>query len=70
MIFNTHSHLQDKVFDAQRDTLIEAVKQQGMKVLLVGYTPEMNRAAIALAEQHDNFVVAVGIHPNHAHDWE
>ena len=70
MIFNTHSHLQDKVFDAQRDTLIEAVKQQGMKVLLVGYTPEMNRAAIALAEQHDNFVVAVGIHPNHADNWE
>lgn len=70
MIFNTHSHLQDPVFDLQRDALIQEVKQLGMKVLLVGYTPQMNRAAIALAEQYENFVVAVGIHPNHAHDWE
>lgn len=70
MMFNTHSHLQDSVFDSNRDELIQDVKQLGMKVLLVGYTPEMNRAAIALAEQHDHFVVAVGIHPNHADDWE
>lgn len=70
MMFNTHSHLQDPVFDETRDALIEAVKERGMKVLLVGYTPQMNRAAIALAEQHDNFVVAVGIHPNHANDWQ
>jgi TatD DNase family protein len=70
MIYNTHSHLHDPVFDDQRDALIQAVKQRGMTVLLVGYTPQMNRRAIELAQEHDEFVVAVGIHPNHSHDWQ
>jgi len=69
-MYNTHSHLHDPVFDDQREVLIQSVKQQGMKVLLVGYTPEMNRRAIELAQVHEEFVVAVGIHPNHAHDWQ
>jgi TatD DNase family protein len=70
MIYNTHSHLQDAVFDDQREALIRDVQERGMKVLLVGYTPQMNRRAIELAQAYDCFVVAVGIHPNHAHDWE
>jgi TatD DNase family protein len=69
-MYNTHSHLHDPVFDDQREALIQAVKQQGMRVLLVGYTPEMNRRAIELAQAHEEFVVAVGIHPNHANDWQ
>ena len=70
MIFNTHSHLQDASFDDIRSSLIDATLESGMKVLLIGFTPEMNRKAIELAEQYDHFYVAVGIHPNHANDWQ
>lgn len=70
MIYNTHSHLQDVSFDAIRDSLITDTINLGMKVLLVGFTPQMNQTAIALAEQYDHFVVAVGIHPNHANEWQ
>lgn len=70
MIYNTHSHLQDASFDDIRATLIDATLKSGMKVLLIGFTPEMNRKAIELAEQYDHFAVAVGIHPNHANEWQ
>ncbi len=70
MIYNTHSHLQDSSFDDIRATLIDATLKSGMKVLLIGFTPEMNRKAIELAEQYDHFYVAVGIHPNHANEWQ
>jgi TatD DNase family protein len=69
MIYNTHSHLQDPMFDATRPRIIEEIQNANMTVLLVGYTPEMNQRALALADAHDCFVVAVGIHPNHASDW-
>ncbi len=70
MIYNTHSHLQDASFDDIRSSIIDATLESGMKVLLIGFTPEMNRKAIELAEQYDHFYVAVGIHPNHANEWQ
>jgi TatD DNase family protein len=70
MIYNTHSHLQDDSFDDIRSSLIDATLNSGMKVLLIGFTPEMNRKAIELAERYDHFLVAVGIHPNHANEWQ
>lgn len=69
MIYNTHSHLQDVSFDETRASLIADTIERGMKVLLIGFTPIMNQKAIDLAEQYDHFVVAVGIHPNHANEW-
>ena len=41
-----------------------------MRVLLIGYTKEMNERAIQLAEAHDCFTVAVGIHPNHSANYQ
>ncbi len=70
MIYNTHSHLQDPVFDSSREVIIERVKALNMTVLLIGYTKEMNERAIKLAEAHDCFVVAVGIHPNHSANYQ
>jgi TatD DNase family protein len=70
LIYNTHSHLHDPVFDATREAIIERVLAQGMRVLLIGYTKEMNERAIALAEQYDCFDVAVGIHPNHSANYQ
>jgi TatD DNase family protein len=69
-MFNTHSHLQDPVFDATREAIIERIKELRMTVLLIGYTNEMNERAIQLAEAHDCFKVAVGIHPNHSANYQ
>lgn len=68
-MYNTHSHLQDPVFDDTREAIIERVRALGMRVLLIGYTKDMNDRAIALAEQYDCFDVAVGIHPNHSANY-
>lgn len=70
MIYNTHSHLQDESFDGIREELIAATIERKMHVLLIGFTPEMNKKAIELAERYDHFKVAVGIHPNHANEWQ
>lgn len=70
MIYNTHSHLQDPVFDDTREAIIKRIQELGMRVLLIGYTKDMNERAMALADQHDCFDVAVGIHPNHSGNYE
>lgn len=70
MIYNTHSHLHDPVFDTIRESIIKRITELDMQVLLIGYTKEMNERAISLAEAHDCFTVAVGIHPNHSANYQ
>lgn len=65
MLIDTHSHLHVKEFDADRAQVIERAREAGVDFIAVGFEPEGNTAAAALAAQYNTFWTA-GIHPHHA----
>ncbi len=75
-MIDTHAHLDDEQFDADRDAVLERAVQAGVgTIVCVGTTAESSRAAIRLAERYPALFAAVGIHPNscaqaQADDWQ
>lgn len=67
MLFDTHTHLDDKQFDHDREEVIERIKAAGVVYAVnVGSGIEESRNSIALAEKHDFIYAAVGVHPGNA----
>lgn len=65
MIFDTHSHYDDKVFDEDRDALLRSLRTNGVeRVVNVGADMVSSRTALALAEQYDFVYCALGVHPS------
>jgi TatD DNase family protein len=64
IIIDTHAHLDMPEFDSDRDIVIGRAKEAGVAgIITVGIDIKSCRQAIALAEQHPQVWVAVGIHP-------
>ena len=64
MYFDTHAHYDDKAFDADRDTLLAALREAGVTLVVdPGCDVKSSEAAIALAERFAHVYAAVGIHP-------
>lgn len=65
MIFDTHSHYDDKVFDEDRDALLRSLRTNGVeRVVNVSADMVSSRTALALAEQYDFVYCALGVHPS------
>ena len=65
MLFDTHAHLDDHAFDADRRELLAALPGQGIGLLMnPGCSLESSRNAIGLAEEYDYIYAAVGSHPD------
>ncbi len=66
-IFETHTHLEDEAFDADREALIESFPAAGIaKLVNVGSSIQTSRKSLELAEKYPNIYAAVGIHPENA----
>jgi TatD DNase family protein len=65
--FDTHCHLQDPRFDADRDTVVARAGE--MRMLAVGSDFPSSRRAVAVAEQYENVYAAVGVHPTETADF-
>jgi TatD DNase family protein len=64
-MIDTHAHLDDPQFDADRDAVLQRSRLSGVEaVVCVGTTLASSRTAIALAENHPDVYATVGIHPN------
>jgi TatD DNase family protein len=64
-IFETHAHYDDEQFDEDREELLDRLKEEGIfKICNVGASMETSRNSVKLAEARDEFVAAVGIHPD------
>ena len=64
-MIDTHAHLDDEQFDADRDAVLARAAQSGVEaVVCVGTTAASSRTALQLAEKYANVYAAVGIHPN------
>ncbi len=67
-MIDTHLHLDDPRFDADRDAVVERAIRAGVRALItMGVDLESSRRAVALADRYPVVYAAVGIHPNHAH---
>lgn len=66
-LVDTHAHLMDTAFDADRNAVIERARAAGVThMVLVGYDLASSRAAVDLARDIPGASAAVGIHPNSA----
>ena len=63
MLFDTHAHLDDRAFDADREALIESLP---MLVMDPGCSLASSRAADALSRKYPHVYAAVGSHPDAA----
>ena len=64
MIFDTHSHYDDKAFDKDREEVLGLAHEAGVGLIVdPGCDVESSEAAIALAERFDFVYAAVGCHP-------
>ena len=65
MLFDTHAHMDDHAFDADREELLRALPQAGLALVMnPGCSLESSRNACALANTYDYIYAAVGSHPD------
>ncbi len=67
MLFDTHAHMDDASFDEDRESLLAALPQQGIGLLMnPGCSLASSRNASRLSQQYDYIYAAVGSHPDAA----
>lgn len=67
MLFDTHAHMDDRAFDADRSALLDALSEKGIALLMnPGCSLASSRAASQLSQQYDSLYAAVGSHPDAA----
>jgi TatD DNase family protein len=76
MWIDTHAHLDQEEFDADRGEMIQRALDAGVEAIMtIGTTLSSSRAAVDLAASHDALFAAVGIQPNscaeaQSGDWD
>ena len=69
MLLDTHAHYDDEAFDADRDVLLEDLKEYGIrKVINAGASVESSYTGLKLAERYPWMYAALGAHPNYVEE--
>ena len=67
MLFDTHAHMNDPVFDTDREQVLLGLKDKGVALVMnPGCSLENSRQAVELARTYDFMYAAVGTHPDTA----
>ena len=67
MLFDTHAHMNDPVFDEDRETVLLSLKDKGVEFMMnVGCCRESSRDCVAMAEKYPFVYASVGTHPDAA----
>ena len=75
-LIDTHAHIQEDAFEADRPEVLVRAFEAGVKhIVVVGFNVDSSRRAIELAQTHPRLSAVVGIQPNYAHearpaDWD
>lgn len=70
MLVDTHCHLADPAFTADRDAVLARASAAGLgHIVAIGETPERAEAAVALARSHPGLSATAGLHPHDARHW-
>jgi len=65
MLIDTHCHLDDPRYDADRDLMLQRAQDAGIgHFVTIGCDLETSRAAVALAQQHPFISATIGVHPH------
>lgn len=64
---DSHAHLDEPTFDADRDVTIERARAAGVRrIVNIGYRPPRWESTIALAASTPGMAFTLGVHPQHA----
>ncbi len=67
MLFDTHAHMDDRAFDADREALLSSLPEAGIALLMnPGCSLASSRNADALSRRYSYIYAAVGSHPDAA----
>jgi len=67
---DTHAHLDDPAFDADRDRVLATAEAAGVaKIINIGYRPAAWETTLALAEGAPSVAYTLGLHPGHADEF-
>lgn len=70
MFVDTHCHLDDPAYDADRDAVLTQATAAGVEAFItIGTDLATSRRAVELAKARPNISAAVGIHPHEAVRW-
>lgn len=65
IFFDSHCHFDFTVFDQDREQIWHDCNASGIQQLIIpGVEPDQWKAAAAIAEQHKNIFIGVGVHPH------
>lgn len=65
LLYDTHAHLDDEMFDGDRDEIIEKIHKSGVGfVNNIGASMESSKMSIYLAEKYDFIRAVIGVHPS------
>ena len=65
MLFDTHAHMDDRAFDADREELLSSLPHQGLSLVMnPGCSLSSSRNVDKLTRQYDFLYGAVGSHPD------
>ena len=69
MLVDSHAHIDDERFDADRDEVVARALASGVSLILnVGADMGSSARSVALAEKYPGIYAAVGMHPHDAKD--
>jgi TatD DNase family protein len=67
MLVDSHCHLQDRQFDADRAAVLRRAWEAGISaIVVVGDDIQSSRRAADLADSHESIYAAIGVHPHNA----
>lgn len=75
-LFDTHAHLDQSEFDADRAAVIQRAHAAGLEAIVaIGVTADSSDAVVRLTREYPSLYAAVGIHPNYCAeaapaDWD
>ncbi len=72
MLLDSHAHLDDSAFDADREAVIERARAAGLRYLLLaggGTGPDRLDSPLEIAAQRDWVSASVGVHPHEARHY-
>ncbi len=71
MLIDTHCHLADPAYDADREGVLARAAAAGVeRVVVIGETPETAERALALCAAHPGLAATAGLHPHEASRWD
>jgi TatD DNase family protein len=71
MLVDSHCHIQDFEFDADRDQVLDHGREVGVSAFVaIGTDLESSWRAVDLADSHSDVYATVGVHPHNAKDLD